>query len=153
MQILSRESPSATRKGGHHYPQCRLPSFASLIAAIGTGGYTEVSLRLRGLAVSRLPPVPITFVRCAHCGNQYWGLLKGQPPAGKDYLRSLRSLRQSVLGLHRGQPSAENHPHPIDGFVYKYPPVNVSAFSIVVTTSLTSDTTNTDISASDRKWR
>ena len=47
MQILSRESPSATRKGGHHYPQCRLPSFASLIAAIGTGGYSEVSLRLK----------------------------------------------------------------------------------------------------------
>ncbi len=108
MQMLSRGSPSATRQGGHHYPQCRLPSFAELTAASGTGGYSEVSLRLRGLAVSRLPPVPITFVRCAHCGYRYWGLLRGQPSAGRiggaattpsaDCLRSLRSLWQSVLG-------------------------------------------------------
>lgn len=34
------------KTGRHQYPQCRLPSFASLTAAIGTGGYSEVSLRL-----------------------------------------------------------------------------------------------------------
>ena len=55
-----------------------------------------------------LPPVPIAFVRFAHCDNQYWGLLRGQPPAVRiggvstnpsaDCLRSLRSLWQSVLG-------------------------------------------------------
>jgi hypothetical protein len=35
-----------------------------------------------------IPPVPISFVRFAHCGNRYWGLSRGQPSA-EDFCISL----------------------------------------------------------------